>query len=414
VDIGTSIAYKNFQEKEKMLPYETRTYSRWPALILSFLFLANIFDPGNVLHLKYAAFAVAAMFAMLGIAHLDLTIPQLICGTSIFMLWPLVALLNGIARGAPVPISISQVTPFLAVPLMALLLFHIEPERGLRLLFNCLAVLAGATLLLFCAQLFWPDNPISQYLASQGQAFGFFGAKPDWDVPNVYFGATLFLVPAFVYFLWSKKFWRALLCMVGLTLSFSKAGILIALTFLSIYIIRELRHPARIRWKKLFVWSPAWIGLLLIAINYFPLFAYDIEDALSGQSQTTRVRVEYLKDFIAYSDRHPIDLLFGEGTGPASYRSSEISEGRNKYNLELDHINMIRKFGLVWFVMFSATVGMICIKLKSIPAASLALLSIFVAAGTNPVLESPLFFMLLTICYFFSERLSNSESRQQE
>jgi hypothetical protein len=71
-------------------------------------------------------------------------------------------------------------------------------------------------------------------------------------------------------------------------------------------------------------------------------------------------------------------------------------------NIELDHLNAIRKFGLPWFFVFTASVLTLSSKLfrSSVPDGriiGLALLALFIAAGTNPVLLSPVFLMFLAM-----------------
>src|SRR5207302_10555674 len=92
---------------------------------------------------------------------------------------------------------------------------------------------------------------------------GYFGTRSLGElgsVPSIYFGATLFLVPAFVYYLFAGKALRAGVLLLAIGLAFSKAGISIALAFGAIYSIKALfadsntaaGEETRIPWPRSF------------------------------------------------------------------------------------------------------------------------------------------------------------------
>jgi hypothetical protein len=99
-----------------------------------------------------------------------------------------------------------------------------------------------------------------------------------------------------------------------------------------------------------------------------------------------------------FSD-HPLGLLFGFGLGTEFY-----SEGLGQYvsNIELDHLNCIRKYGLIWSGIFfgivlHTSVRSINSKLKGVRILGICLFFAFVVAGTNPILISPVFFLILFV-----------------
>jgi len=100
--------------------------------------------------------------------------------------------------------------------------------------------------------------------------------------------------------------------------------------------------------------------------------------------------------------RNPHYLLVGQGLGVPFY-----STGASEYVqiFEVDHLNVIRKFGIPWFIGFTAVVFFTAWKLINnrdveMQAFGFAMFSMYLAAGTNPVLLTPLFIMLITLCYF--------------
>jgi hypothetical protein len=103
---------------------------------------------------------------------------------------------------------------------------------------------------------------------------------------------------------------------------------------------------------------------------------------------------------------HPAYLIIGQGVGVPFFSSGESSYVQN---IEVDHLNTVRKFGLPWFVGFSGIVFFSAWKLikascAEMEACGFALVSMYFAAGTNPVLTSPLFVILMTLSYFAQRR----------
>jgi hypothetical protein len=74
--------------------------------------------------------------------------------------------------------------------------------------------------------------------------------------------------------------------------------------------------------------------------------------------------------------------------------------------VELDHLDAIRSYGLIWFIGFTIVVFRavgVGMHLESEEARGLrvAVLAGFCAAGTNPVLINPLFCILVAASYAY-------------
>jgi len=379
---------------------------------LVFLFAANIYDVGGVIGVKYLSFGLAALYGISQISKVQLTRVELLTGLVVFLVWPMATLFHGVLGTVNTRLAISEVTSFPAMFVMGVLASAASERLPLRLFYWCMFSLALVTVVLFSLEYLVPQNTISgplvDYFSDHGQLFGFFGVKPDWDgqVPNIYFGATLFLVPTFVYFLCTGRMCVATVVFVAIGLAFSKAGVLFCVGFACIWPIlysansrkrgKDSAMPGRNQ-RGFWARSRAAVSLavmpclMALLFWWFPSFMQDIYEALAGQSQTTTIRLNQARDFVSLVDAHPQYLLFGQGAGvPAA---------------ELDHVNTIRKFGLPWFILFTGIAiysswGLWKRGDIEMKAFGLALLSIYVIAGTNPVLTSPLFLMLLTISYF--------------
>jgi hypothetical protein len=143
-------------------------------------------------------------------------------------------------------------------------------------------------------------------------------------------------------------------------------------------------------------------GIALFVLLSFPGFFDIISDTAAGESETAQVRVGHYHSIMNLFARNPDYLLIGQGAGTSFFSSGESDYVRN---IEMAHLDGIRKFGLPWFIGFSAVVFYSAWKLirtgqTEERAFGYALISIYLAAGTNPVLISPLFLILMTLSYF--------------
>jgi hypothetical protein len=145
------------------------------------------------------------------------------------------------------------------------------------------------------------------------------------------------------------------------------------------------------------------VSLLLLFIIQSPMIRlfYEMKE---GEGSTVQVRIGHLYSILELFSGNPLELLFGFGLGTEFY-----SEGVGQYvtNIELDHLNCIRKYGLIWSGAFFGIVLYTSIRSiksynKEIRVLGICLISAFIVAGTNPVLISPIFFLI-----FFVTMLAN-------
>ena len=68
-------------------------------------------------------------------------------------------------------------------------------------------------------------------------------------------------------------------------------------------------------------------------------------NALTGKSATTIVRIKHFESVIQLFSDNPRFIITGQGLGTRFYTSGF---GRLADNIEIDHINTIRKFGFIW------------------------------------------------------------------
>jgi hypothetical protein len=369
-------------------------------LVLWFLVLANIFDMGGVFGIKYLSYAVAAAALALKLCDSTVSSRRLALLVGMFLVWPLLSLLKGLAAGAAAKEAIGEFTPFLPGLLTYFLISGTATVRPLGILMDGLVLLAVATTFIFALLLVAPDSgPSTLLLEILGQeGHGYFGVRQLGAVvmPNVYFKATLFLVPAFAWFLFRRQFVPACLCVLGLVLAFSRAGLALAAIVLAGFML-----VGSVRQRLLTV---ALVGAAVVFAIYnadlLHLAEYfgRVQDALLGRDDSAQARIGHLDSLLTLLDHDALQLWFGQGAGTAFY-----SEGAGAWvtDIELDHLDAIRQFGLAWFVLFTALVLYVVrtvsrVKPQGVPAA-IALAVAFIASGTNPVLINPLFMILLAM-----------------
>ena len=388
-------------------------------ITLGFLFAANVFDPGGAFGFKYVATILVCLTCAWTFWYVDLSAREIALGLLFFVTWPVWALLNGVARNGDLADGLSQVTPFLFTLPLALVLPAVERRAPLRLFYACLVSLAVLVAISFGIVFLMPGSAVGsrvfEFLSSLQGREGYFGSMRvgDLTVPVFYFRSTLFLVPACVYFLFMDKVLRAGIVFLALALTWSKSGIVIALVFGLVSLVLKVSSRANLshrgaerdrRFSVLKFVLPIILlsGITLLILASFPGFTDLIFDTAAGESETAVVREEHYRSIMVLFERNPDYLLTGQGVGTSFFSSGESDYVRI---IEIAHLDAIRKFGLPWFVGFSWLVfysawRLIRSKDRESQGFGFALISMYIAGGTNPVLFSPLFIILLILCYF--------------
>jgi hypothetical protein len=383
--------------------------------VLLILFVSNVYDPSGAFRIKYVAFFLAMILSVRALKYLSLSIREIAAGLLLFVAWPLWSLLYGAMRRGDMSVGLTEVTPFLFALPLATLLPTVRRRTPLRLFYASLFSLAIVVIVSFGLVVLFPETAVGskvfELLSSLHEREGFFAKQSfgDSDAPVFYFGSTLFLVPTSVYYLFVGRTVRAALVFLALGLAWSKAGIFIVLAFAGYYFARLIfsRQGVEVRatWQLYLRAVLPFVvlgGIVVSILVLFPGFSGQVTDTVAGNSDTTQIRLDHMISVSELFVRNPHYLLLGQGVGVPFY-----SKGESDYvqDFEVDYLNTIRKFGVPWFIGFSAIVFLTARRLVTsqeveMRAFGFALLSMYLAAGTNPVLLAPLFIILMTLCYF--------------
>jgi len=372
-----------------------------------FFVLANIYDMGGTHGLKYISYGLLALLFPFARRPLRLRVHEELGIVLLFLVWPACSLFIGLSNGAELTGefgSISQATPFLGFFVPLLVVPILGPQRVLIGVY-CAFLTMGVAMVVFTVLMY------------QGLAMTFITRIPDFCSAiyapyhggigeyRLYFQATLWMVPAGVYFARTSQFPLAMLCLAGLIMSGSKAGALIAFAFTVWVLLNSRRHRA----LGLICLASAVAGGLLL----LPLFLQIVHDAFFVvDSNNLLIRYGHAYSVIQVFIQKPWSIFIGNGAGATFY-----STGTDEWEvrMETDHLDAVFHYGLIWFSAFTGlciwTIRRLLRSQQMVHQAhGLALISMYFASGTNPQLISPLFMFYLCTCYLMARRLPRSRS----
>lgn len=209
-------------------------------------------------------------------------------------------------------------------------------------------------------------------------------------IPNVQFRSTLFFVPAGLYFLLSRKLLPFYICFIGLIAAVSKGGMIFLFIISSLFFLANKGHMR-------------WFGLVSAVLIVFFLYNYPLWESFreiyTGESRTVEVRLLHYESLMKLFSEDHIGFVFGFGLGTEFYSTGA---GFAVTGIELDHLNTIRKYGLIWSLVFfgfiiSISLRAISSRFSDVRTLGVCLAAAFIVAGTNPVLISPIFFLILFV-----------------
>ena len=381
------------------------------AAIGVFLFIfCNIFDMNGEHYYKYLGFAAVCPLLCISLLVLKWDVQMLVLSLVMFFCWPVVSLCIGLANGADLKESIMQTTPFSGYFIGLMLAPMVGGLCVARYLYN-LSLVAAALVVIgtVCGYFQIGDTMIHAlpgYISCHIDPYA--GTLGHGELrERIYLTATLWFVPASVYFAFRNQYLRSIVCIIGLLFAVSKSGTAIAICGVLLSLWKRAKEKnsngqkAKSPFKRLRTIVLLIVGLRL-GFVVFPDFRFDVYRAIfGGDTVSLDVRIGHIRSFIEQVKSDPQILLYGQGSGARFY---SYGTGNMEVRMETDHIDLIRQHGLPWSLAFFALCIVLATRLTrssnvDIRASGWALAVMFVAAGTNPHLKSPLFLFLLASCY---------------
>jgi hypothetical protein len=383
--------------------------NRVPKTLFALFLGALLLDVGGALYIKYAISLI--VFLYLGFRFCTGTLylnKSIVFELSVFVFLPLAsALLSVAVFEIPPSDAVSGILPF--ATFAAYPLFLLINKVSLITIFSNAMVIAaclviGTAMMLLILHEFRYDDLIARIntLADELR-IGYIGANPNFDffVPNVYYRWTVLLVPAAI-ILSNGSLTKQFLVLIAAFLSLSTAVIVFSVLGIIIgQLLNRQNQPNRTTLHlrtALVITVPL---LCLMAIDYAAEIglANFIGSKFFVEAGGNEQRLGHISSIIDLVMGDEITLLLGMGVG-----SSFFSTGVNAevVNVEVSHLNLIRQFGLLYGLLFFGYVfAVIWGLLKSDQVGrklGIALTMLFLAAGTNPLLLSPVFFTFLLMC----------------
>jgi hypothetical protein len=150
------------------------------------------------------------------------------------------------------------------------------------------------------------------------------------------------------------------------------------------------------------------VSAVAAGLYFLPLFLDIVRDAfLVMDSNSLVIRYGHAYSEIQVLLQKPWTIFIGNGAGATLYSSGT---GEWVVRTETDHLDAIFHYGIIWFGFFTwLCFWTIRRLLRSAQvnhkAHGLALLSMYIASGTNPQLISPLFMLYLCACFLMARPL---------
>ncbi|HEF1855179.1 MULTISPECIES: hypothetical protein [Bacillus] len=376
--------------------------------IYAFFLFCLILDFGGAFGIRYSALSLVTFYVLIKMAQGQILIPKnfLITEGFLFLILPLLIVsYSAIVYDIPLVNSLGEITSF-AIWIIYLILINLESKDELikpfkKTGFICSLIVIFTFILIYCLILLGRlDIVLNLQTMANDFRIGFIGLTPTpgglsyTNYPNVYYRWTMILIPISLLFLKDKKI-KFLLIMTSIFLITSTGVILFALLGLAFYLLINGII------KKQFVNSFVilFLGFLFLLLFSMIIDISNVTDKLSSDSFSTSIKLGHIESALTEIFRTPTTFLFGMGLGSTFY-----TVGINEFTsaIEVSHLNLIRQFGILYFILFCSYIFVVSVKLMKTDdlgrMLGISLISFFIAAGTNPLLLSPIFILYLVIC----------------
>jgi hypothetical protein len=268
----------------------------------------------------------------------------------------------------------------------------------------------------FLVILFFPVTLFVWKLLSETYRLGYLGEQniAGHLLPNIYYRWSMWLIPGFLLSIGKHPISSVLIGAAALiTLSTS----VIVFTLLGTGILFfVMRNHYSISLKGLaYTGALGVAALLVLELNFsvFQLVYENVISKLSANSFSTSVKLGHIDGALQSMQASFSSILFGTGVGSEFY-----SPGIRDYaiNIEVSHFNFVRQFGLIGGALFFGYVAYVVVTAFVTDALgrrwAIGLLMLFCAAGTNPLLMSPVFIVVLVTVRSYVARFGEERANE--
>jgi hypothetical protein len=389
-------------------PSPPRRELRIARFLFQLFLLAMIVDIGGAFGLKYLSSALIVGYLVVNARHVRLPRAVVALEGTLFLAAPLALL----AYSAMVMrLTLAEILPwltYLSTWIVLPLLMQLDRQDAVALFTRFMYFGALLTLGLFVGLVLAflagrPDLIAQVNLFTAEHRLGYFGERPTGGtlslfVPNVYFGWTLLLVPTAVLLSGRSRF-RLGVVLLAVVATLSTGAIVFALAGVALLpLVGSRGASSRVLRGTLGVLAVVLIGVVALSLSPYAGALQLVLDKFSSGSESTSMKLGHIESIMQLFEVNPGYLLLGTGIGSSFY---SIGVDQVVTNIEVSHFNLLRQYGVVYALAFFGYVGLLARALLRTDDTgrrlSVGLLTLFVAAGTNPLLLGPVFFLVLVL-----------------
>lgn len=261
------------------------------------------------------------------------------------------------------------------------------------------------TIATFVAILLFPEANIWRLLSSRYR-LGFLGIQNfgTFYFPNVYYRWMMWFIPA-VMLTFGRDKQAVWLLMISVFLQSSLSVILFSLLGI-LFLIFLFRMNKWYIFVCLFLVMGIILGIFTRVFfpEYWFLLIEGVENYLLFMvNQSISIKLGHIQGVLSSTSESMLNLLFGMGAGSQFY-----SPGIKGYTrlIEVSHFDFLRQFGLIgWGIFFGYVLFVFFESMKTDELGkrwAVGLLFLFISAGTNPLLMSPVFMIVLMLVRNYS------------
>ncbi len=383
-------------------------------LLLYGLFLASIIvDIGGGFGVKYSISAVILVYELVGFVTNSMKIPlhRFAAEWVLFAMAPMFFSLRSVSLASVTPgVALREIIPFATWIIYPLLLAIGSREKITS--YFATALFWGALLIILiflCISIFHylgRNDLMNQiYIFTSRYGLGYFGQKPtsgDSGVffPNVYFRWSLLLIPAAVLLLDQSSFKICAVVLAGfLTTS---TAVILFMFFALIWGVWDRcvrgKIPKAYVARLLIIFATLLSVIAIVVCSGSGDLLFQIAMKLSPTNPSTSVKVLHVGSIAQVLLSDPITFLFGMGVGTEFYSAGA---GKLVSRVEVSHFDMMRQYGALYTIAFCCYVFFLFASLRRTDRTgrqlAIGLMMLFIGSGTNPLLLSPVFFLVLVM-----------------
>ena len=363
-------------------------------LIVYFFIISNVLDPTGEIGLKYFSFFLLVFGCFLKPSKFKPSL--LVFFGALICFFGISTLLTVINDGN---ISMSFLYN-LFIPTTILLIIISEIIEKNKILEFVMNTLFYSSLMIISGNFFsfiFPNETILsilKFFAANFDTYEDLRSSSMVIVPKIYFHFTLFLPSAFIYFLFNNKHIKSLLIGVAIVLSLSRVAILVSGLFLIIYFLKN-KNIKSFLLNSFLACIFFFVFIYIIDIFVPNIFIHFLN--LNDSSQfTVATRLGQLNDLNMVFSENLLYFLFGMGSGTPIYSNFLAME---IYNIEIAPLEIIRKYGIVFFtIIFSLMFKIIFQNFKIDISKSFLMISLLLCTFSNPILTAPIFIFIFILC----------------